>query len=140
MPPVEPPVYAAAIVPALHAIQEAHGYLKLAELKRLSQRTSIPLHRLHEVASFYPHFRLTAPPRLTIRVCRDMACRMAGSSEILKALQSRPDPDVAVEGVSCLGRCDRAPAACVRLVPVSEDSGQLDSDAGNPDGLGRLVS
>src|SRR6185436_16144174 len=42
-------------------------------------------------------------------------CHLAGSAAMLRELQSLADGQVAVEGVSCLGRCDRVPAACVSV-------------------------
>ena len=114
----EYPLYQNTIVPALHTIQERHGYLKPEEMKRFSEESGIPLHRLHEVASFFPHFRFSKPPKVTVKVCRDMACRMAGSARILSELGKLATEDLVVEGVSCQGRCDRPPAACVVVVPT----------------------
>ena len=69
------------IVPALREIQEKFGYLTREALMGFSRDSGIPLHRLHSVASFFPHFRLNPPPEVTIRVCRDMACHLNGSSK-----------------------------------------------------------
>jgi NADH:ubiquinone oxidoreductase subunit F (NADH-binding)/NADH:ubiquinone oxidoreductase subunit E len=105
------------IVQALHDIQKAHGYLPKAELKSLSIRTGTPLHRLHEVASFFPHFRLQPPPPVEALVCRDMACHLRGAPALrgkLELVREEVGSErLAVEGVSCLGRCDRAPVACI---------------------------
>src|ERR1700722_12065483 len=103
------------IVQELVAIQERCGYLPAEELRALSQRRSVPLHRIHEVASFYPLFKLQPPPRVEVLVCRDMSCHLRGSPKLrrsLESLASEIDPrQVVVEGVSCLGRCDFAPSA-----------------------------
>src|SRR5262245_36693997 len=109
----EYPVYQTTIVPALHRIQHKHGYLEPDEMKAFSQESGIPLHRLHEVASFFPHFRFTKPPPVTVQVCRDMSCRMYGSGQILKDLAARASEKMGVQGVSCQGRCDRSPVACM---------------------------
>lgn len=116
-----PPPYEARIVPALHRIQHKHGYLKREELNRFSTESGIPLYRLQAVASFFPHFRLTAPPVVTLHVCRDMACHLAGAGETLQQLAPLAGERVQVEGVSCLGRCDRAVAASVSLHKTGED-------------------
>jgi formate dehydrogenase beta subunit len=114
------------ILPALRTIQNRCGYLSREELRQFSEESGIPLYRLQEVASFFPHFRLTTPPRLTLRVCRDMACHMAGSGEMLRTLKTQGMIEGAqVEGVSCLGRCDRAPAACISIASgASNDAPQ----------------
>src|SRR5437762_4905313 len=90
------------------------------------------------------------PAVVEVRVCRDMTCHQRGASrllagdglpqlgsetEILKALaengpkwagaagHAAPPRDlcrVAVEGVACLGRCDRAPAGGIERHPMPE--------------------
>ena len=98
----------------LRAIQLRYGFLPTAELEGLSQRTHTPLYQLHSVASFYPHFHLAPPAKAEIRVCADMSCHLNGACELRMELQrrfagSRPE-DVQIRDVSCLGRCERAPA------------------------------
>src|SRR5262249_51457167 len=100
------------IVQALHEIQRQHRYLPRSELKALARRLNVPLYRIQEVASFFPHFRLgnEPPPPLEVRVCRDMACHLRGAAGLLAMLedtcrQSAPG-NSSVSGVSCLGRCD----------------------------------
>jgi NADH:ubiquinone oxidoreductase subunit F (NADH-binding)/NADH:ubiquinone oxidoreductase subunit E len=115
------------IVQRLRAIQDEFGYLPDAELRALAAATGAPLARIQEVASFFPHFRAEwrKPPFVQVQVCRDMTCHLRGAAKLLSAdglgSLARPGPDasdpsrgaVVVEGVSCLGRCDRAPALCV---------------------------
>src|SRR5213593_3630370 len=90
------------------------------------------------------------PAVVEVRVCRDMTCHLRGASrllagdglpllsndaELLKSLaenvpkwagaagQPAPPGDrcrVAVEGVSCLGRCDRAPAVWIERHPMPD--------------------
>jgi NADH:ubiquinone oxidoreductase subunit F (NADH-binding)/NADH:ubiquinone oxidoreductase subunit E len=114
-PPTPGDLYRATLVPALQQIQHEFGYLDPAALKEYSKNSGVPLYRLQAVASFFPHFNLSPPKKVTLRVCRDMACHMAGSHKMLGELQSISGPQVAIEGASCLGRCDRAPSACVAV-------------------------
>jgi formate dehydrogenase beta subunit len=98
----------------LRAIQTRHGFLPKAELEALSQRTQTPLYQIHSVASFYPHFHLAVPPKADLRVCADMSCHLNGAAELRSSLQaafsSSRAEDVLIRDVSCLGRCDHAPA------------------------------
>jgi NADH:ubiquinone oxidoreductase subunit F (NADH-binding)/NADH:ubiquinone oxidoreductase subunit E len=98
----------------LRAIQTRHGFLPKAELESLSQRTQTPLYQIHSVASFYPHFHLAVPPKADLRVCADMSCHLNGAGELRASLQtafsSSRVEEVLIRDVSCLGRCDRAPA------------------------------
>ena len=119
----------ATLIPALQRIQHQFGYLKREALQEFSKESGVPLYRLHTVASFFPHFQLTPPKTVTLRVCRDMACRMAGSGKMLRELQSVAGTNIAVQGVSCLGRCDRAPAACVSVTGAEHDSYYLGRSA-----------
>src|SRR3954447_10553462 len=111
----------ASLIPALHRIQQQFGYLKREALQQFSDESGVPLYRLHSVASFFPHFQLTPPKPVTLRICRDMGCHLAGSGKMLRDLQMPDGAHVAVQGVSCLGRCDRAPAACVSVAGEEHD-------------------
>ena len=104
----------------LHELQRRQGWLSEDALRALSAEEGIPLYRLQEVASFYPHFRLTPPPRHTVRVCRDAACHMQGAEALARDLHAAfgSTDGVAVEGASCLGRCEHAPAVTVDDVPI----------------------
>jgi NADH:ubiquinone oxidoreductase subunit F (NADH-binding)/NADH:ubiquinone oxidoreductase subunit E len=107
-------------VQQLRAIQERCGYLPKKEVQALAAALGEPLHRLHEVITFFPHFRLELPPDVEVHVCRDMACHMRGAAECVatfKAIASEfgGTARVHVEQVSCLGRCDGAPAALIEL-------------------------
>ena len=105
------------IVQELHHIQERCGYLPVEELQALAKRLGVPLHRVHEVASFYPLYRLQPPPAVDVKVCRDMACYLHGSKALTRRLEARGRDvgggRVQVSGVSCLGQCDRPVAVSV---------------------------
>jgi NADH:ubiquinone oxidoreductase subunit F (NADH-binding)/NADH:ubiquinone oxidoreductase subunit E len=116
------------IVQELLRLQSRHGYLPRQQLAALADRLKVPLYRVHEVASFFPHFRVFKSdaeerreagnlPQYEVTVCRDMTCRLRGSGEYLDKLTAETreyGAKVNVCGVSCLGRCDRAPA--VRII------------------------
>jgi formate dehydrogenase beta subunit len=101
----------------LRAIQLRYGFLPKAELEALSQRSHIPLYHIHSVASFYPHFQLSPPAKAEVRVCADMSCHLNGACELRAELELRfaksSPSDVQIREVSCLGRCDEAPAVSV---------------------------
>jgi len=101
----------------LRAIQLRHGFLPKAELEALSARTQTPLYQIHSVASFYPHFHLAPPARAELRVCADMSCHLNAATELRAELERRlgntRTGEVEIRDVSCLGRCDRAPAIAV---------------------------
>src|SRR5947199_5221324 len=103
------------IVQQLNQIQSRHGYLPRKNLVALAERLAVPLYRIEEVVSFFPHYRKTPPPQVEVHVCRDMSCHLRGSSSLTADLEKNLASDIeagraTVCGVSCLGRCDRAPA------------------------------
>lgn len=103
------------LVRELSALQEEEGWLSPAELKALAARLGLPLHRLESVSTFYTHFRREPPRGVVLEVCRDLSCRLAGAEAAcrrLRAWASARD-DVELHEVSCLGRCDAAPAAAL---------------------------
>ena len=110
----------------LRAIQRDFGYLPADRLKTLAATINVPVSQIHAVASFYPHFHLSPPPQVDVRVCADMSCHLRGGDKVRSALDSGfqgVDPKkVCIRDVSCLGRCDQAPAIMVNdniYYPVS---------------------
>ena len=103
------------------ALQEAHGAVTDDMLHALAREARVPLYRLEGLRGFYPVFRAQPGPRMRVQVCRDVACAMGGGADhaarVAAALAGLPD--VEVEEVSCLGRCDTAPAAAINEVPVN---------------------
>jgi formate dehydrogenase/NADH-quinone oxidoreductase subunit F len=102
----------------LHAAQERHGFLSDATLRELAREANVPLYRLQELVSFYPHFRTSPPPRVELSVCRDASCWLAGGAECANQLRHQPGDGVEVCEVSCIGRCDHAPAGLLNGTPV----------------------
>ena len=124
-------------------IQEREGWLSEPALRDLAERLGVPLHRLESVSTFYTHFRRTPPRGAELAVCRDVACSLAGGAlaraRLCHALTGRDD--VEVREVSCLGRCEYAPAALVNGVPVGRLSPEeLAHRARNADPRQRGVS
>ena len=104
----------------LKRLQAREGWLPEAGLREIAQRRRVPLHRLESLSTFYTHFRRTPPKGVELAVCRDVACELGGRRAALAALQPvLAELGVAVRDVSCLGRCDAAPAARVGERPVA---------------------
>jgi NADH:ubiquinone oxidoreductase subunit F (NADH-binding)/NADH:ubiquinone oxidoreductase subunit E len=116
-----------SLIPALQAIQERVGWLPREELEALSRDTRRPLYEIQGLVSFYPHFRSTPPPKVALHACHDLSCWLQGADQRLAVLRDRYDGDAEVEftEVSCIGRCDAAPAVAVNECPAAAD----DADA-----------
>ena len=108
-----------SLIPALNAIQDRLGWLPREDLVALSQDTRRPLYEIEGLVSFYPHYRTDQPAPVSLHACHDLSCWLRGADDRIAALRERfgGDADVELTEVSCLGRCDTAPAIAVNDVP-----------------------
>jgi formate dehydrogenase beta subunit len=109
-----------SLIPALHAIQDRLGWLPREELVTLSREVHRPLYEIEGLISFYPHFLTKPPKKVTLHVCHDLSCWLQGADERIAALRERygQDTEIDLAEVSCIGRCDTAPAAAVNARPA----------------------
>ena len=110
------------LVPILHEIQEAYGYLPPEVLSELSTRSGIAASRIYGVVTFYEQFYLEPHGRHTVRCCRGTACHVRGGRRIIKTIQhslgvepgeTTEDMEFTFETVACLGACALAPVMVV---------------------------
>jgi NADH:ubiquinone oxidoreductase subunit F (NADH-binding)/NADH:ubiquinone oxidoreductase subunit E len=113
-----------SLLPALTAIQREHGWLPREELVALSREMRRPLYEIEGLVSFYPHFRTGPPSKIDLHVCHDLSCWLHGSDERIAEIKARyaDDVEIEIQEVSCLGRCDIAPAVAIdeRPAPVAD--------------------
>ena len=104
-----------SIIHELTLIQEREGWLSDESLRAVAEKLSVPLHRVESVSTFYTHYRRTEPKPFQVHICRDLSCFLAGGrkarDQLLGELAGRSDCEV--HEVSCLGRCEMAPAAAI---------------------------
>lgn len=111
------------LIEHLHRIQDSCGHLSAENLAALASEMNLPQAVVYEVASFYHHFDIvkegaTAPPSLTVRVCDSLTCSLFGAEALIGHLGQLLGPDVRVQRVPCVGRCDEAPVAVAGTFPV----------------------
>src|SRR6266581_1892224 len=124
------------LITRLLQLQESHGCLTDELLRQAAREARVPLYRVQGLVSFYPHFRTTQPAKKSIAVCRDMACWLADPEAPARVrAEHANDASVEVREVSCLGRCDIAPAALIDEVPTCIAA----NNSGEPSGVGRRV-
>jgi NADH:ubiquinone oxidoreductase subunit F (NADH-binding)/NADH:ubiquinone oxidoreductase subunit E len=111
----------ASVLPVLQALQVRHGHLTPNMVGQVARALHLPAERAYGVATFYSllDVRLEPKPETPVRarVCDGPVCWLRGASEARAALEARLGPQ-AVTRSSCLGLCDRAPAALVDGLPV----------------------
>src|SRR4051812_27132082 len=112
------------LIEHLHLIQDRYGHLSAAHLAALAQEMKLALAEVYEVATFYAHFDVVKdgppPPPVTVRVCENLSCAMAGAEALLAELPGKLGPGVRVLRAPCMGACDHAPACAVGHVQVME--------------------
>jgi NADH-quinone oxidoreductase E subunit len=108
----------AALLPALHYIQDKEGLISLETEKNIAEYLDIPVVHVHEVVSFYHLFRQTPKGKCHFSVCQTTSCALQGSEQIIAHLKKRlgidpgettPDGKFSLSTVECLGACEIAP-------------------------------
>ncbi len=104
-----------AKIEALLSRQREEGYLSKEAITEISKDLGVPIYDSYGIASFFPHFHLEKPAKPKVQVCRDMSCLLAGGDALLdnakKIARRAGVRNLRPEGCSCLGRCDKGPAA-----------------------------
>jgi formate dehydrogenase subunit gamma len=111
-----------AMLPILHAVQEAFGHVPEAALPLIAADLGISKAEAHGVMTFYHDFRERPAGRKVLKLCRAESCKSMGADALAEAVQARlgldwhqtsPDGAVTLEPVFCLGLCACGPAAMV---------------------------
>jgi NADH-quinone oxidoreductase subunit F len=114
------------LLPALHALARAVGWVSPGGLGYACRRLSVPPAEGYGVATFYSLFALDPRPPVVVHVCDDVVCQTRGAAQITEALEtsefaewpshggtnpSGGEPRPVWSKSPCLGLCERAPAA-----------------------------
>ena len=105
--------HGADIVAVFRSVQAERGHLTADAIGTAGEVFKIPDAHAFGIASFYSMLSTQSRARNIIRVCDSPACQLKGSSTVRAAIDAAADGDWTVERSSCLGLCDRAPAALV---------------------------
>ena len=108
-----------ALLPILHAIQDALGFVPAESVPAIAKALNISRAEVHGVISFYHYFRDTQPGKHTIHLCRAESCQAMGGKQLEKHVKTRlgidfhettADGKFTLEPVYCLGNCACSPA------------------------------
>ncbi|MEI9999796.1 MAG: bidirectional hydrogenase complex protein HoxE [Verrucomicrobiota bacterium] len=108
-----------ALIEALHAAQDAFGYLDHIALKWIASSLDVPPSRVYGVATFYNFFTLNPQGAHRCVVCLGTACYVKGAGSVLRAItefahihegQTTRDGQLSLLTARCLGACAIAPA------------------------------
>lgn len=111
-----------ALLPILHAVQEAFGHVPAEALPVIAADQNISRAEAYGVMTFYHDFREKPTGRKVLKLCRAEACQAMGADDLADAAKAKlgldwhetaADGSVTLEPVFCLGLCACAPAAMV---------------------------
>ena len=111
-----------ALLPILHAVQDALGYVPAAAVPVLAEGLNLSRAEVHGVISFYHYFRETPPGRHTIHLCRAEACQSMNARGLeahakarlgVEFHQTTASGAFSFEPVYCLGNCACSPAVMI---------------------------
>jgi NADH:ubiquinone oxidoreductase subunit F (NADH-binding)/NADH:ubiquinone oxidoreductase subunit E len=119
--PVDPEVIALAahhrsdpeaLLAIFQSLQARRGGLTPDVIADVARALRLPAEKAYGVATFYSMLNVSPPvARKTIRVCDGPACWLRGATKARAMIEAEFGKEWAVERTSCLGLCDRAPAA-----------------------------
>ena len=108
----------AALIPLLHELQKAKGFVAEEAMDELAKFLEIPYARVKAVVTFYTMFNREPVGKYHLQVCRNIACHMAGAPDLLARLretlgiregETTRDGLFTLSTVECLGACGAAP-------------------------------
>ena len=113
----------AAVIPALHIVQDANkGYLTNELMDELAAYLEMPEIAVYEVASFYSMYEHKPIGKHKISICTNISCMLLGSEKIVKHLEEKlgiklgettADGKFTIKEVECLGACVGAPMCLI---------------------------
>ncbi len=106
-----------ALLPILHDLQDALGFIPPAVLLPLAQALGLSHAEVLGVVSFYQHFRTTPPAAHTVQICQAEACQSRGARALTAHAEAKlgcklgaQTESVGLQAAYCLGLCATAPA------------------------------
>jgi formate dehydrogenase subunit gamma len=111
-----------ALLPILHGIQDAVGYVPREAIAQIAQALNLSRAEVHGVVSFYHHFRSSPPGRHTVYLCRAESCQSMGADQLavhaktklgVDFHQTTPDGSFTLEPLYCVGNCACSPAMMI---------------------------
>ena len=103
-----------AVLEIFQEIQDQRDGLTQEIIEDVARSLDIPAEKAYGVASFYSMLSVDTAPSKVIRVCDGPVCWLKRASKTRAAIEHETSLSTfRVERTSCLGLCDRAPAALI---------------------------
>jgi NADH-quinone oxidoreductase subunit E len=131
-----PEMKTSLVLPLLHCVQDERGFVTEADAVRIAEYIGMPAIQVIEALTWYTMFDREPQGRYVIKVCRNIACSLRGSENVLAHLQQKlgigvgettADGRFTLKTVECLASCGTAPAMQVnRTYHEQLDAAKLD--------------
>lgn len=111
-----------ALLPALHMIQHAYGWIPPQAMKEIAKVLGIAPSEVLDTVSFYEEYWEHPKGEHTVAVCRSIACEFCEATACTEAIKKKLDIDVGQTSddgkftlveLECLGSCGTAPVALI---------------------------
>ena len=108
------------LLPSLHAVQDAIGWVSHGALNYISQRIPVAPAEAYGVATFYDLIATDPQPARVARVCDDVVCRSVDGNRLIQDLEAEFGPEDTPNGdgmwtrSACLGHCEKGSAAFIQ--------------------------
>jgi NADH-quinone oxidoreductase subunit E len=127
----------AALIPALHLVQERFGHVSDQAMVEVGEIIGVPPADVLGTLSFYTMFRREPSGTFHVNVCKNLSCALTGAMDIktylenklgIKVGETTEDGLFTLGLVECLGACTEAPVMEVdgeyhfRLTPEKVDT------------------
>lgn len=112
----------AALLPALHIVQETYGHVGPRAMRDVAQLLGLSPAEVMDTASFYTHYWTEPKGRKLIVACRGLSCDLMGVQEVNRAVcdhlgikehGTTPDGEYSFVTEECLGVCEFAPCLLI---------------------------
>jgi len=116
------PTRRAALLPALHIVQETYGQISHRAMRDIAELLEIAPSDVLDTTSFYTHFWTNRRGKKTIVVCRSLSCQLMGADELIEAFkeylkigehETTADGEYSFVTEECLGACDHGPCLLI---------------------------
>jgi NADH-quinone oxidoreductase subunit E len=119
------PTKRAVLLPALHHIQHAYGWISMQAMEEVAAFLELPPADVLDTATFYEEYWLKPKGKYLLQVCRSLSCEICGSRAITDHLldklnieigETTPDKRFTLIELECLGACGTAPVMLINDV------------------------
>ena len=114
-----------ALMPALHLVQEIHGFVTPEAESWIADRLGLKPAYVHGVTTFYTMYRTGETGKYLLQLCTTVSCMLRGCDPLLEHIKNRlgiEEGETTADGkftlvtVECLGSCGTAP-----MMQVNDD-------------------